>query len=249
MPLEDHAVGPSSFEHSTLYAELDALLDTRLAVLKTFGLDVVEQNLKSTYHLREVDEFIGVDPEQYRERYLNRDAKILKDAILTPTWRIINHFTVQTLKALAMSPYRRQPKLVLNLYPYILDKSSITMIISGIRAVTRRLIDIEIIYAPNSVITPDHVRSNYAQVVMYAYWEWLEEHAKSKRLLDEQCPAVTFVGPRLYQSSEAQRKLKGQDAFEVIEDYAKFYVKLELVPIYLYCIDMKRYLDWKKPQS
>ena len=236
-------------EFSTIYVDLDALFDTRVAVLETFGTEAMEQAVVRGYYYRVYDEFEGISTEQFKERYLNRDASILKKALVTPVARLIHLFGKQTLSAYIGSPYQRQPKVVLNTFPYKLSLSDDRALIAGLRAVTKNLLDIEIIHHPLEQITPTHVRQTYASMVMYSYWEWLDVHSLNRNLVESKCQQVALIGPRLVKSKEAAKKLEGQDVFTAIETYTGLFIKLQLYPANVFCVDMDRLNELKnRPQ-
>lgn len=225
---------------ATIYVDLDSLFDTRAAVMAQFGMDIVEKNITGDYYERVYDEFEDIDPEAWKEAYASRNSNTLREAMVTPVARILHMFGKQTIAALIGSPFRRQPKVVINTYPYKLGHASIEAIISGVKAVTKGVLDIEVITVPLDVLTPSYVKTNYVTMVMYSYWEWLEVHSLNRNLVDEQCPAVTLIGPRLVKSKEAALKLTGQDVFTAIETYAGLFIKLQLHPIDVFCVDIDR---------
>ena len=230
----------ATFEPSTIYVSIDALFDTRAAVLATFGERELEVAIATNYYDREVDEFEGIDTEAFKAAYATRDKTILKNAMVTPVIGFIQYFTKQTLLAVVNSPYRRQPKMVLNTYPYKLTEDENLVLITGLRAATDHLIDIEITHAPHDDITPDYIRKNFVTLVMYDYWNWLEVHSVNRNLIESKCQNIALIGPRLIKSREAAKKLEGQDAFTAIEAYTGLFIKLNLYPANMFCVDLPR---------
>lgn len=233
------------FEASTIYVDIDALFDTRAATLNKFGIESAKKAIASNYYDRIYDEFEGIETTAYIEAYQRRDILTLKDAMVTPVARMIYLFAKQTLEALVSSPYRRQPKVFLNTYPYRLEEETVRYIVAGLRAITKNIIDVEVGYLTLEEITPRYVKQNYAVMVMYAYWDWLETHSQNQNLTQTQCPQVTLIGPRLVKSKEAAQKLSGQDAFTAIETYTGLFIKLQLYPVNVFCVDLNRLKDVK----
>lgn len=233
------------FEASTIYVDIDALFDTRAATLNKFGIESAKKAIASNYYDRIYDEFEGIETTAYIEAYQRRDILTLKDAMVTPVARMIYLFAKQTLEALVSSPYRRQPKVFLNIYPYRLEEQTIRYMVAGLRAITKNTIDVEVGYLTLEEITPRYVKQNYAVMVMYAYWDWLETHSQNQNLTQTQCPQVTLIGPRLVKSKEAAQKLSGQDAFTAIETYTGLFIKLQLYPVNVFCVDLNRLKDVK----
>ena len=228
-------------ERASIYVELDTLLDTRLATL--FQLDPVKTKhvIREGYFTRLYDEFEGFDTEVFKQAYAQRNLVTLKDAIATQAIDFINYFTAQTLKAVVTSPFRRQPRLVVNVYPYPLDDTVIPLLIQGLRAATKRMVDIEVINQPMEMLTPHVLKTQYVCAVMYAYWEWLEIHALNRNLEKVQCPEITLIGPALVQSKEAVHKLKGIDPFIAVEQYTEPYIKLRLYPAEKFSYDFRKH--------
>lgn len=230
----------AEFEFATLYVDLDALFDTRMVVLKSFGLDKLEQHVPRGYYGRVIDSFGVISLEEFEARYAQRDIETLRQALVTPVAAHIYDFARRTLVALVSSPFRRQPKVLVNTYPYRLDEVSMASIVEGLKIVTKNTIDIELSYIPLEDITPAYVKDNYIQMVMYSYWEWLEIHAKNKNWETERCPLVTLIGPQLVRSSAALRDAKVRDVFGVIETYTRVFIKLQLYPVNFFSADINR---------
>jgi hypothetical protein len=228
-------------EQASIYIELDALLDTRLATL--FQMDPVQTQrvIQTGYFSRLYDEFEGFDGDAFKQAYGQRNLSTLKDAVATQAIDFINFFSAQTLKALVTSPFRRQPRAVINVYPYPLDDTVIPVLIQGVRAATKRMIDIEVVYLPLEEVTPHLLKSHYVVAVMYAYWEWLEAHALNRNLEKVQCPEITLIGPALLKSKDAAHQLKEIDPFKVVERYTEPYIKLRLYPAEKFSYDFRRH--------
>lgn len=229
----------ADFQSINIYVDIDALFDTRMVTLMDFGIDKVEHHVPRDYYEREMDCFEGITLEEFEERYNKRDINTLKRAVITPIAAYIHDFAKRTLVALVSSPLRRQPKVCLNLYPYILDEKSVEMIILGLRAVTKNIIDVEAIYMTPEELTPQHVKENFAQLVMYSYWNWLEIHSLNKNLEHCSCPSVGLIGPQLVREKKATRSTTF-DIYGAIETYTRLFIKLQLYPISMFNADVRR---------
>lgn len=230
----------AEFETATLYVELDALFDTRMVVLKSFGLDKVEKHVPRGYYQRIIDSFDDISLEAFEARYQERNIETLRESLITPVADYIYDFGRRTLVALVSSPFRRQPKVLVNTYPYKLDETSIKTIIEGLRIVTKETVDIELTYITPEELTPHYVKEHFVQMVMYSYWDWLETHAKNKKWESERCPLVTLIGPRLVRSKTALRDAKVRDVFAAVETYTRLFIKLTLYPVSFFSADTNR---------
>ena len=233
-------------EQASIYIELDALLDTRLATLFQLDPNKTQQTIQGGYFSRLYDEFEGFETEVFKQAYAQRNLSTLKDAVATQAVDFINFFSAQTLKALVTSPFRRQFRAVVNVYPYPLDDAVIPLLIQGLRAATKRMIDIEVVYLPLEEVSPQLLKSHYAVAVMYAYWDWLEVHSLNRNLEKVQCPEITLIGPALLKSKEAAHQLKEIDPFQVLERYTEPYIKLRLYPAEKFSYDFRRH---KQPKG
>ena len=229
-------LGPSS-----LYVDIDALFDTRAGVLSSFGPDAVARAIADGYYLRETDEFSGIERDAFKARYARRDRTTLYESLTTPIVSQIRKFVHQTTMAAINSPYRKYAHIVLNTYPYVLNDDEQQNQILGLRAITKNQADIELIHEPLETLTPQYVKQHFVRLIMYAYWEWLEIHARSKALIESRCQSISLLGPRLMTSSEAVTQLRGTDAFTAIEKLTGCFINLCLLPVSEYCVDLPRF--------
>lgn len=228
------------FEQIRIYCEIDALLDTRLATLYLLDPMKVPDVLKNGYYSRITDEFLGYDQTVYLEAYKNRDERTLAVAMMTEAIFFINYFAESTLKALASTPLRRQPELVLNLHPYKLDEEAKKLIIKAITHHTKGLIDVSLVNMPYADLTPSMLKSEFAAVVMYEYWNWLEVHSENKNLETTQLPSVKLIAPALIRNKEAISAMPNLHIFKVIEQHTKPFIDLTTYPISKFSVDLRR---------
>lgn len=228
------------FEHSSFYTDLDSLFDMRLVTLYQLGVNVAEEAVSGGYFNRVVDEFEGIDTETFEKAYAARDADTLKQAMVTKVIDLIQIFIKHTMVALVNSPYRRQPRIVVNTHPYDLSEQMEKSIILGLVAATRNMADVELISLPMEMVTPSYVKENFAQMAMYHYNTWLDIHSENKNFADTQCPTVTLFGPGLFRSKEAMKNMGETDVFEVLEAYAAIFVKLSIIQPRIFSVDYDR---------
>lgn len=233
-------------DFSTIYVDLDSLFDTRLSTLYKLDSQRVAGLLKNGYFSRDYDEFDGYDVETYHKAYQQRDASTIHHSSVTDVPRIILYFAEQTLKARASTPFVKQPRLHLNIYPYVLPEEAIVAIVEGVKLVTKGLIDIEIIDTPLEQITPSYVKKTYAMLVMYEYWNWLEIHAANRNFESTFCPEITLIGPAIVRSKTAWEQVKTVDIYPIIEQYSSMFIKLTLYPVTTFCVNIERMVKAKQ---
>ena len=239
----------SEFETASIYVDLDSLFDTRLATIHQFGLEKVAEVLSNGYFSRISDEFEGIDTETFQKAYQKRNALTLKNALITPVVELISQFAKQTLVALVSSPFRRQPKVSVNVYPYEIPEEAISSIIAGLRSVTNKLLDIEVISLSPEEVTPAFIKQNFVMVVMYDYVKWLDIHSENKNLLNTQCPQVMLIAPRLLKSKEVLRQVRLDTAIDALEKHTSIFINLMLYPVQTFCVNMDRMKETVKKST
>jgi len=237
------------FEAVSFYADLDAVFDTRLAVLHRLGVEKAFEAITNGYFQRKYDEFHGVDTEAFKAAYAARDVSVLTQSMSTSVFDLIDLFIKETLSAVVSTPFRRQPKLIINTYPYILTEEQEHVLMHGFIARTKHLADIELISSPYEELTPDWVKRTCSHLAMYNYWDWLEVHSQNRLLESAKCTSIRLYGPQLVKSKEAMEQLKHESVFDAIETYSGMFIKLTLLPVQVFCTDLERYTKRHKPEA
>ena len=233
-------------DFSTLYVELDSLLDTRFATLFSMGEEVALKAIDHAYHDRVTDFFPGVDYAAYQKAYDARDKRILKHAMITPVADLIVDFAKSTLENVSSSPFQYKPKLELNLHPYKLDEEEQNLILALIIQRTAGLLEISIIDKPPEEITPYFVKHRYAVMVMYRYDLWLEMHANNKKFDKTTAPEVAMLSPAVYFKEQKTIPDDVKPVFEDMQRLAAPLIGLQLLPADVFSMMLK---VKKKPQT
>lgn len=232
-----------------VYVGLDALFDTRLSTLYEVAADKVPEILRTSYFDRNYDEFEGVDVEVFNKAYENRGLHTLHNAMITRAAEMLMFFIDKTLKARASTPFVMQPLIHLNVYPYKLDEDVINLIIMGLRSLTKGMCDIEVIDRPLEEITPSYVKTTYAIMIMYDYWNWLERQSENKQLLSTNCADIALIGPAIVRSSSIFDEVKNEDPYQAIELYTSMFIKLQLYPISFFSVDLEKMKNMQTSQG
>jgi len=221
-------------EYSTIFTELDALLDTRIASLDKMGTDVLINVIGKNYHNRLADYFTDIDNDKFKEIYDNRDKEILKNAILTPISFLILDYAKKTINQISSTPFHYKPKLIVNIYPYDLTDDEITNLIKVLIHTTESLIDISIVKMPYEEITPMYVKRDISLLILYNYTEWLELHSANKAFNKTTCPEVTLLGPGIIFKKGSYKNETNLDPFAAIETLVAPLIGLKLLTIDLF---------------
>lgn len=224
---------------SRLFIELDTLFDTRLAVLATMENNALEKAFKHGYYDRQSDSFPDVDYEVFKALYAKRDKSILKEAIITPVSMIARDFAVSTLNNVNNSPFHYKPVLMINIYPYKLEEEEISVIMSGARAMTKELCDIEIVDMSPVQLTPLYLKLNLAMVAIYEYDKWLEIHAVTEAWKKHTAPDVTVLAPRIAMKKLDHPLPRDIDPFNEMQKQAAPFVDLKLIAIENFSLMLK----------
>ena len=226
-------------QFSSLMISLDELLDTRLAALASMGPETMKKvfGINHQYFERLIDLFPGIDNEQFLKIYSNRDKSLLTLTGVTRLKGLLEEFAEKTSQQVLSTPFHYHPKIILNIYPYILDEGEIKVLIQTLRSITKELADIEIVNMSYQQITPQYVKKELSILVMYEYHKWLDYFSANKFFERVTCPEVTMFGPAIY-FKKPQQIL--EDPFMDMQALAKPFIDLKLLPIENFCILAKR---------
>ena len=223
-------------EISTMFVELDAILDTRLATLYGMGEDIVYRAFRNNYSKRLTDDFYWLTPEEradFNLLYKNRNRLTLRDAVLTPIVTLMREFVIATITQAMETPFIMTPKLVINIHPYKLLPEEIDLQLSVYRSLTKNKCEIEIVDMPIELVTPAYVKRNLSAIILYSPAEWLETHARLNNFDKVNCPEVGMMGPGLYptmlQVPHGKLKEDELDYLEAFEITANPLISLKLL--------------------
>lgn len=229
---------------STLYIELDCLLDTRLAQLYSYGEEYAEAALMNGYLERLEDKFPNVDPEQFSLDYKNRTKTLLQHALMTPMVELVADFVNKTQLNYINSSLETTPKVVVNTYPYDLTIEEQKILLIGLYTHINPECPIEFIHESMEDITPSKVKSDYAVVVMYRYDRWLEHHSETGDFAKITCPDVALIAPRIFFHGLPDQETVGlaqsmkMDIFDMVETTCGLLIHLSLYPISFFSINL-----------
>ena len=214
--------------HSVFLTELDSILDTRLGTLLALEPDKVAELLANGYHKRLKDEFVGFDMVGYREKYANRDAKVLMNSMATPMLGMLHDFVLKTLKQTLRTPFHKNPKIELNIHPYKISDELAREMMRCVAAATGGLCDVEIVDYSPAQLNPLFIKERYDVVTMYDYQVWYKEHIDSGLWGKYTCPTVTVFAPMMVKNPDVEVT---QQLYDKITDDTEVIVN-ELRPLF-----------------
>lgn len=235
----------SDASFSTFLVDLDCLVDTRFSVLSSYGDDAFQKAFDEKYYTREIDDFVGIDFNDFKTRYENRDKTVLKNAAGTPAVFMLADFCKSTLDLIGTSPFHLIPKILINTYPYKINEEEKTILLNSFIHLTNEKAMVELVHLSKEEITPSFVKREISIMMMYDYYKWLEIHSANENFKKITCPSVTLLGPAIYfkglpnvQEQQAIKEAK-VSAFRAMEITAAPLINLKLLPIDLFSISLK----------
>lgn len=216
--------------YSTIFVELDTILDTRMSTLFAMSPKTLEKALLNGYHGRLQDVFPNIDHDEFKTRYENRDKSLLMNSIVTPISAMVKEFVVKTHDNVNNSPHHYKPKVILNVYPYKLQPAEIAIMTQVMAELTLGMSDIEVVDMSYEQISPLYVKHNLSIMVLYRYDLWLDIHSANEKFKKTTCPDVTLFGPKMY-FKHNDHPDPGDEAFESMRVLAGPFVNLILLPL------------------
>lgn len=242
---------------TTVYVELDALLDTRLAVVHQISADAAVELVKNdAYYKRTRDDFsglTGISHEEYRKAWEARDVSALRNAILTHMPLMLKELITKLEIDAAETPFADQLALEVNVWPYQLTPEETDMMqlavmnFAGIETVPT------ISCYPPEQLTPEKVKKSYSGLIIYNFRDWLQHHMEQFQKWP--CPRITCLAPALFHGEEVDVKKLIQDdmrtdlsAFEMTEMACAEFLGVNLLDVRYFSIFRTQYLPQKPGQ-
>lgn len=230
---------------STIFVEFDAIFDTRAALLSTYGEEALVVNLTDEYFSRLLDKFNGIDYNEFKEKYKERNKKLLLGSATTPIVFMISDFVSSTIKNSINGPELMEPSIVINTYPYKLTDEELILIRDTFINITKGYAQISFVFMTAEDITPKYLRDNISIAIMYDYTIWLEHHSSTNMLKLIPIPTITLIAPAIFFKEPdkiliAKHSKEGLDPFKAMQELAAPFIDLKLLPIYLFSIAVKK---------
>lgn len=200
--------------HSVILADLDTILDVRIATILEVDDSALEQVVNDGYFDRSIDIF-NIDMVKYKALYESRPKSVLLNSTKTPIMSLINEYVQKTLKLAVTTPHHQDPKVLINVYPYTLVEEETRLLLQVLRHYVDGLADIEIVNKSKENITPKYLRDDISLYITYDPEVWLETHSVNENLKTTTCPTVSMIGPAIYKT-ESLPEVMDEDPFEAM---------------------------------
>lgn len=188
-----------------IYTELDVLLDTRMGTIARMDQAKAQQILDSgKYHVRKSDVFSGIDREEYKRMYAERDTTTLAYSTVTNAIEWLRRLRGVLADQAIERPYNDGTKIVVNYYPYQLTSEEKDEVVQAVSAWLNHELPVELVSIPTQDLTPAHCKASYAMMMFYDFEVWMEIHAQEFE--HTKLPDVTLFAPAIYFNKEPTAK-------------------------------------------
>lgn len=224
--------------HEVILIDLDALLDTRAAVLGYLNPQWMESVLmdeKNPYRLRTSDFWNdikeGIDTSQYEEVYKNRDKKLLSLARMTNIVPYLLDIVREQEGNIAFhSDVLASLTIVINTFPYELTKEETHDLIMAMTSYFGLVVDVKVFHEDPMNLPLNYLTyKGFTQYVMYDFKSWSEKHVNTIEKLENYPARPQFMiitpqlmsyklTPELLMGLE-EHNLVGEDPFEIMKSW------------------------------
>lgn len=219
----------------TFYVALDVLLDTRFGCLVThFGDKTLD--MTKDYFVREYERFGDLRSKDFLALYKKRDKKVLMNSIVTNFINILSDFIKDAEYKNTYSPEISIPRIVVNVFPYVLNEVEMDTIKQAILFRLKTIVDVQLVNIDTKKLTPQFVESNYQLMAMYDYSTWLEQQTLLGNVEKHPIRTVTLYAPKIYfddtlNPEEFKTLRKGRTVFDTIQVMTSMFINLQLIDI------------------
>jgi hypothetical protein len=233
-----------------IYVELDALLDSRIAVISSLDQRAAARLFNDPRYLNRASDDMGriaksFTNEAYQAAYAKRDVDILVNSRLTGIVLLLGQMLAELEKNATRTPFTEDVELHVNTYPYVLDAEESHQLMLSIHARASLRAEIKIIHMPIHELTMTTVKAmDYAALLMYNARQWAELAMVKNEQEKIYLPAVTLMGPQLLKTEEmdlTKEDLTAPDGtvwdpFDAVRLLLAELIHVEFLPIDLFCL-------------
>lgn len=223
-----------------IYLPLDAILDTRMGTLAKMGTEHAVRVLNTgKYHNRVSDIFEGVNKEDFREAYANRDIVTLKLSVVTNLVYFLRRIIKDSLISSVINQKVEKICFTVNVYPYDFeDVDLVEMLVGCIRFHTYSTATVKIISVPEKELTPEFCGRNFQIMIMYDWVNWVDKHRKFFET--KGIPGTSLVVPEMFFDEEPTQEdidrlnMHKHNPFRMNEEISKAMFRLKYMPASLF---------------
>lgn len=185
-----------------LLLDIEALLDTRLGLLRQFGEEIalaVAQN--PDYYARERDDWSvltdgAVTTEAFNEAWEARDGTVLRASHQTGIHQFLDHLVGMYWQNLAEGLVEDDFVLVVNTHPYTLDTAEQNELAGILQHTLMPSIQVEFVRYSLSELTPMVLSEHFDALILYEMARWVR--IQGFNFPKCPCKGLDVIGPRLW---------------------------------------------------
>ena len=212
--------------NQTVYVELNALMDTRIACIEEiYSVSTAKRVLANGYETRETDDWGVLDTlintHEVNSLYTSHDLTLLAKSMMSNLVRVLKDFVREANKGSAGIPMVDPVAVHINTAPYRLPEQHCQVIANSI-AHHLGITDVKTINVPRHLTTPAFFQGSYKTVFMYDFITWFTMHHKS--IHSQVMSEMVWYVPKLKAFGEAAQLMEAS----LDETASMFYKKMNV---------------------
>lgn len=217
-------------EPKGIYVDIDALFDTRFALLSVLSPELARGSFQDKYFTRKQDSFGFIPNRLFRQFYKKRNRDLLKLSRPTsiPTL-IAEHIDTVKLTSL-VEKVDGEVVVFINIFPYVLNDKEIEELRLSFLPYFVNCKNILIMSKPN--IRPEWISKNCMMMIKYDGIDWVNRNIANGELIRHQLMDTILYLPTLMDGKE---ELTEED-FEQVAKLALPCIRMEWLETRDFCI-------------
>lgn len=216
-----------------MLVDLDALVDTRLALL--FDMDEqLAKRVMTNWPLRIEDNWPEIKGKVFIERYQQRTKSLLQLALPT----LVGPWVLQELYDASVSnigkPSEGEAALAVNIYPYQFSPKEQKLLLAGLTRKFGGLAPVRLVDLSTAELRPSRLKE-FTVWVKYDFWDWFDVHETLGSFkAGEMCPDVTLISPKVETNGGKKKGSIAIDPWEALVELTAPIINLHLQPVALF---------------
>ncbi len=222
---------------ATILVDIDAIFDTRAGTIAKISKDKMTAALRGDYFSRKSDHFSDVDSQEFFKLYRERDIVTLSLSMITHVVTLLKDFVARVNITSESAPIKKVPKIDINIHPYKIPESVISMIIKALKVTIDDNVDVDWVDYPPEDLHYDLLKHTYDHAIMYSVGPLIEAQAEDWEKRNKGIPELTVFTPLLCHS---ENKAEVPDdmlmAAEEVEKMLSPVLNVMQLPIQFFCL-------------
>lgn len=234
-----------------IIVDLDALLDTRLGTLVKHKKECVvkymdrKANTDVLYLSRDIDEFEGMDRNEFEQAYKERNVETLKKSLRTNCYDMLRELLADCLVQVSEHPEYRGVKIYLNTWPYTdLTEDEIAGFKQSVWQYCDGQAMVEQVCLSPEKLDCLWIWNNVLFIIKYDWVDWFK--LREAEFMHRGIPCVKLIVPAIYLEHlpteeerhvlrELSQETELKNLFDFIQATFKHYMDIMFLPIDHFC--------------